>query len=230
VVDVGVATDSVHPVSWRVERFQEAPSASHARSLPASAERSVWVFEPTVPALVLGSAQSPEVADAAAAGIEVVRRHSGGGAVLVVPGDVLWVDVVLPAGDPLWDDDVGRAFGWLGDVWAAALEDLGVATTVHRGALQRSRWSDLVCFAGLGPGELVNRAEEKLVGMAQRRTRAAARFQCAALGRWDPDALLALLVLPDDERAAAAADLRHAARGVGVDLDALVDAFLQHLP
>lgn len=216
-------------MSWRVERFREAPSESHARRLPEAVERSVWVFDPTVPALVLGSAQRIEVVEAMAR-IEVVRRRSGGGAVLVVPGDLLWVDVVLPAGDPLWDDDVGRAFGWLGDVWAAALEALGVATFVHRGALQRSRWSDLVCFAGLGPGELVNDSEEKLVGMAQRRTRDAARFQCAALGHWDPDALLDLLVLPEDERSDATADLRSAARGVGVDLEVLLGAFLQHLP
>jgi lipoate---protein ligase len=228
-VDPDVATDSVHPVSWRVERFREAPSESHARGLPEPAARAVWVFEPTVSALVLGSAQDPEVV-AAATTIEVVRRHSGGGAVLVVPGDVLWVDVILPAGDPLWDDDVGRAFGWLGDVWARALDSLGVTASVHRGALQRSRWSDLVCFAGLGPGELVNEAEEKLVGMAQRRTREAARFQCAVLGRWDPGALVAVLELPDDDRSAATADLRHAARGVGVDLDAVLEAFLQHLP
>lgn len=218
---------------WRVERFREAPSASHARSLPEPAERAVWAFEPTRPALVLGSAQPLEVADAAAcaaAGVEVVQRRSGGGAVLVAPGDVLWVDVILPAGDPLWADDVGRAFGWLGDVWAAALGDLGVATSVHRGALQRSRWSDLVCFAGLGPGELRSPTGEKVVGMAQRRTRGAARFQCAALGRWDPDALLSLLALPDDERAAVEGDLRSAATGAGVDLDALLSAFLRRLP
>ena len=32
----------------------------------------------------------------AAPGVEVVRRRSGGGAVLLVPGEVVWFDVVVP--------------------------------------------------------------------------------------------------------------------------------------
>jgi lipoate-protein ligase A len=150
--------------------------------------------------------------------------------VLVVPGELLWVDVLLPAGDPLWQADVGRAFHWLGDAWAAALDDLGVAVTVHRAGLQRSRWSDLVCFAGLGRGELVDPSGAKVVGISQRRTRTAARFQCAALGRWDASALLDLLVLSPDEQRDASEALAGAAAGVGVGLDALLDALLHRLP
>lgn len=210
-------------MSWSVERFHEAPSASHARPLPAEPTRAIWVFEPTVPALVLGSAQRIEVPPTA---VEVVRRRSGGGAVLVVPGEVLWIDVLLPAGDPLWEEDVGQAFGWLGAVWAAALASLDVATTVHRGALRRSPWSDAACFAGLGPGELLNERGEKVLGLAQRRTRSAARFQCVALTRWDADALAGLLGLSP----AAGDDLRGVAAGVGVPMERLLDAFLAALP
>jgi lipoate-protein ligase A len=225
---VGVATDSVHPVSWGVERFREAPSASHARALPDPAVRAVWVFEPTVPALVLGSTQP--LAVAAAGDVEVVRRRSGGGAVLVVPGDILWVDVLVPAGDELWDDDIGRSFGWLGETWHAALADVGVGTSVHAGALVRTRWSDLVCFAGLGPGELLNDDGEKVVGLSQRRTRDSARFQCAVLARWDPDTLVDLLALSPDDRSEARDDLRTAAAGIGADLDRILEALLQRLP
>ena len=39
----------------------------------------------------------------------------------MVPGEHVWVDVVLPAGDPLADDDVERATWWLGHAWARAL-------------------------------------------------------------------------------------------------------------
>ena len=46
----------------------------------------MWVADPTGPALVLGSAQ-PESDVRAGVDIEVVRRRSGGGAVLVVPGE-----------------------------------------------------------------------------------------------------------------------------------------------
>ena len=62
---------------------------------------------------------------AAAAGMSVARRRSGGGAVLVTPEDPVWIDVWVPAGDPLWRDDVGRAFDWLGDAWVAALGRVG---------------------------------------------------------------------------------------------------------
>ncbi|MGV3758375.1 MAG: lipoyl protein ligase domain-containing protein, partial [Actinomycetota bacterium] len=145
------------PLDWEVEVHEEAPSAFHARSLPEDGRRRAWVCRPERAALVLGSAQRDEVVDGPAcaqAGVEVVRRRSGGGAVLVVPGELLWVDVLVPAGDPRWSPDVGQAFHWLGDVWAAALADVGVPASVHRGPLQRTAWSPLVCFAGLGPGEV----------------------------------------------------------------------------
>jgi hypothetical protein len=70
----------------------------------------------------------------------------------------------------------------------------------------------------------------KVVGISQRRTRAAARFQCAALARWDPSGLLDLLALSPDERVRAGAELARSAAGVGVPLDELLAAFLQHLP
>lgn len=227
--------------SWAVEVFAEAPSAFHARDLPDRPGRAVWVCRPDRSALVLGSAQDGSVADQAAcreAGVEVVRRRSGGGAVLVVPGELLWLDVVLPADDPLWQRDVSRAFLWLGEVWQAALADLGVGADLHRGALVRTPWSDLVCFAGLGTGELTvarpgpGGAAAKVVGLSQRRTRTAARFQCAALLRWDPEALIALLDVgapgpaAPDLRAALAA----AATGLALDHDVLLDAVVTHLP
>jgi lipoate-protein ligase A len=59
----------------------------------------------------------------------------------------------------------------------------------------RTRWSSLVCFSGLGPGE-VHADGRKVVGISQRRTRRWARFQCAAYLHWDPAALVSLLVPP----------------------------------
>ena len=74
-----------------------------------------------------------------------------------------------------------------------ALAACGVgAATVHHGPLMRSEWSGLLCFAGLGPGE-VTVGGRKVVGMSQRRTRAAARFQCVVLAEWDPASLVDLL-------------------------------------
>lgn len=206
-----------------MERRPLSAGAFHALEVPDPAERAVWVAAPSEPALVLGSAQPPSDVRAGAP-IDVVRRRSGGGAVLVVPEDVLWVDLIVPAGDARWDDDVGRAAHWLGAVWVAALAELGVTADVHTGPLVRTRWSAQVCFAGLGPGE-VTIDGRKVVGISQRRTRRAARFQCAALGRWDPAALLDLLDI-----AATATDLEAAAAGTGVPLDDLLTSFLRHLP
>ena len=200
----------------------------HGRPWPDRPVASAWLLDAERPALVLGSTQPLSVVDraaAAAAGLEVVRRHSGGGAVLLRPGTVVWVDVVVPVADPLWTADVGHAFRWLGQVWVEALSALGVEDARwHDGPLVPSRWSRLVCFAGLGPGE-VTVAGRKVVGMSSRRRRDAALFQCAALLRWEPSALVPLLGLD----AGAARELEEAAAGVEVGPDALGHAFLAAL-
>ena len=217
---------------WAVEAWHEPAAAVHHRPMPEPVIRTVWVCDPVDRALVLGSSQPDDHVDRSAcddAGVAVVRRHSGGGAVLVEPDVVLWVDVLIPAGDPLWEPDVGKAFHWLGTAWAEALDDVGIQASVHRGPLVRTRWSDWVCFAGLGPGELTDPSGRKLVGMSQRRTRAGARFQCAALAHWDPAALVGLLAATPPSRAEMTADLADAVAGVG-DLTPLREALLTRLP
>lgn len=218
---------------WAVQHLTGTAAAFHGRELPSRAARRVWVHEVTGPAVVLGSTQPLEAVDhgaADAAGVAVVRRRSGGGAVLVEPGGVVWVDVVVPPGDRLWDDDVARAFAWVGEAWATALHRVGVTgAAVHRGALVSTPWSRLVCFGGLGPGE-VTRHGHKVVGIAQRRTRHGARFQCAVPLVWDPSVLLTLLHLEPGERSRARRDLLGRAAAVTVPADALVEAFLSSLP
>ncbi len=154
----------------------------------------------------------------------VVRRRTGGGAVLVRPGEQLWVDVLLPAGDAMWEDDVGRSFHWLGQVWVDALASLGVDSSWHNGPMVCTPWCRQVCFAGIGSGE-VTVDGRKVVGLAQRRTRAGALFQCAALLRWDPDEMVRLLDL--DPEAAAALPTLAAALPVGAD--DLEEAFLREV-
>lgn len=218
---------------WDVEVARGSAADFHGRDVEPGSGRQVWVQHVDRPALVLGSTQPDDLVDrdaAARAGVEVVRRRSGGGAVLVEPGGTVWVDVVVPPGDPLWDDDVGRAAHWVGEAWAAALARCGVAgAAVHTGGLVTTPWSRQVCFAGMGPGE-VTVGGRKVVGVAQRRTRHGARFQVAALLRWEPEALVALLRLPADEREAAVADLADRAAALPVAGDALVTALLDVLP
>ena len=70
-----------------------------------------------------------------------------------------------------------------------------------------------------------------MVGLAQRRTRAGALFQCAVPCRWDPAPLLAALDLTGEERAAARADLGGAVAAIGPGRgEDLVAALLGHLP
>lgn len=219
------------PEGWEIRRSRGSAGGFHARDLTQPARRAVWIHEVDGPALVLGSTQRQEIVDgeaAARAGVEVVRRRSGGGAVLVEPGGVVWVDLIVPAGDPLGDDDVSRAAQWVGEEWAGALASLGVSGEVHQGGLETTPWSRLVCFAGRGPGEVVV-GGRKVVGVAQRRTRAGARFQCAALLRWEPAILVDLLALVEADRRAAVADLTFAAAPLAVDAPALVTALLDRI-
>jgi lipoate---protein ligase len=215
---------------WEVRRLRGAAAALHAEPMPAEPTRSVWVLEADAPALVLGSTQADELVDHAAAvrrRIEVARRRSGGGVVLVDPATTAWVDVIVPVGDPLWDDDVGRAAHWVGAVWQAALADLGVAPTeVHTAALACGPLGRLVCFGTVGAGEVTTPEGRKVVGVSQRRTRLAARFQCAAYSRWAPEPVSDLLRI-DAEGAAALAD---AAIGTGRSPAEMVEAFVRQLP
>jgi len=218
---------------WRVETVS-GPAAA-LLDPPSPDQRTVRILLPVDRVVVLGSTQPDSDIDqsaAVAAETEVLRRRSGGGAVLVGPGLVLWADVVVPTSDPLWAADVGRAFWWLGDVWAAAIDAAAglPRAEVWRGGLARSRWSARICFAGLGPGE-VTIGGAKVVGLAQRRTRAGAHFQCAVALEWRPLDILALMALDPGARLQASGELATAAIGVGADtVAALIAAFIRHLP
>lgn len=143
----------------------------------------VWWLQPDDTAVVLGSRQSPDIVDTAECarlGIGVVKRRSGGGAVLVVPDQLVWVDIVAPpdgAPDGV-PDDVRGSMIWAGELWQRALASFvgDGDLTVHTGSMVTTPWSDLVCFAGLGPGE-VSLDGRKLVGLSQRRTRNGVRIQ-----------------------------------------------------
>jgi len=216
---------------WPVEHMAGAAADFHARPLPSGDGRLVTVLAADRRALVLGSTQRDDVVDAdavAAAGVDLVRRRSGGGAVLVDPRTTVWIDVDLPVDDPLWTDDVGRSFGWLGQAWAGALGALGLDAGVNPGGMCTTPWSRLVCFAGLGPGE-VTVGGVKAVGLAQRRTRHGARFQTAVNLAWDPAPLLELLALEPAERARATSDLRDAVVAVPGPADRVVAAFIAAL-
>jgi lipoate-protein ligase A len=211
-----------------VERLRGSAAELHHLDWPQPLRRTAWVLEVERPALVLGSGQPDDSVDRAAvdaAGLDVTRRRSGGGAVLIVPGESVWIDALVPRDDPLWSDDVRHAFHWLGDVWVEALAELGVDATVHRGGMVRSPWSELVCFAGLGPGE-VTVDGRKLVGLSQRRTRHGARFQGIVHRRFSAAATADVLAMPSEDRARATKDLDASVTTLDAPGAAIEDAFL----
>jgi len=168
-------------------------------------ERLIDVVElvPTSPAVVLGSTQQLDIVDVEAArdaGFAVARRRSGGGIVVVDSSTARWLDITIGREHPMWDDDVVRASKWVGDAWRRAVigtaptgtaptvgvAPAGTAPTVGvASATDRRRDGSVLCFWGLGPGE-VTISGAKLVGLSQRRTRDGARFQCQFHTAWRP--------------------------------------------
>ena len=199
---------------WRVQHHSGDVGAFHARGMPAG--RTATFFRADSPTLVLGSSQRRDSVDDEAAaqhGVDVVRRRSGGGGVLLWPDEFVWLDLEIPATDALWSNDIGRSMWWVGEFWRAALADSEPRASVHRGRMQRTRWSSDVCFAGTGPGEVMADTA-KLVGISQRRTREAARFQSMVHLRWRPEVVASLVadkppiadLVPIVRTAAASAD------------------------
>lgn len=194
--------------------------------------RQVVFADVQTPAVVLGSSQQPSVLDDRAvrrAGLEVAVRRSGGGAVLLAPDAALWVDLMLPAGDDLWDDDIRKAPLWVGRTWKRALASMGVEAVVHTGPPDPGPWGRVVCMAGIAPGEVTVRGL-KAVGVAQRRTRDAALFQTVALLAWEPDEMVAAMALRGPDRTSLTRELVASAAGLAVDPTALEEALVASLP
>lgn len=185
---------------FSVEHLVVDAASAHGRAVPDPASPVVWWFDLDGPALALGSRQSVDQVDPThLVDAVVVRRRSGGGAVWLEPGAQLWVDVVVPVGDPRWRDDVRASMIVIGDAWRRALVASGLPEDrleVHTGGVEGGPWSDVVCFAGIGPGE-VTWDRRKLVGISQRRTRSAARFQCTVHRRWAPTRWVDAFARPD---------------------------------
>lgn len=187
------------PARYSLERSSASVADFHARPVPIPPDCAIWWHDVADRALVLGSTQRDDVVDSEAcerAGVDVVRRRSGGGAVLLVPGTVEWIDVIVPRGSAGWADDVHAPMRWLGRHLAAVLiADLDVdpgRVEVHEGPMVTTPWSSTICFDGLGAGEVLLDGA-KLVGISQRRTREAARLQCCWYTATDPELLVSLL-------------------------------------
>jgi lipoate-protein ligase A len=201
-----------------VQGAREVPGAFDVEPF-RSAGRRVVLRDVVEAAVVIGSAQPSSVVDADRAsrrGVSVVRRRSGGAAVLLQPGAQVWADLWVPRDDPLWALEPRASAAVAGEWWARALGAASLAgaggLSVHRGGSVPAPGSDVVCFAGVGPGEVVQEGR-KVVGLAQWRSREGVLVHGCAYRRWDPEPLIDLLDLPWTTRHALAGSLRTAALG-----------------
>lgn len=214
---------------WRVAVVTTAAGDLHSLDLSevCGGERHVVVCVPTRPALVLGSTQPDDGIDAraaSAAGVEVVRRRSGGGAVWVHPDDSVWIDLWVPRGDPLWTDDVSASMLFAGDAFVAAIGG-APGLQVWRERFVAGQHGRTVCFASMAPGEVVG-PSGKVVGMSQRRDRHGARVQCIAYRRWHPTDWSRLFVDDEIRRAADALPVTC----IDCDADVMSDRLVSVLP
>jgi lipoate-protein ligase A len=205
-------------------------------------------------ALVLGVGQRDEVVDsvaAAAAGVEVVRRSSGG-AVVLANEALLALDVAVPEDHPRAGRDVVAAYRWLGEAFAAALRlsapraapaiklvevdqarrDQQAQREAAPGSPQAQR--GLACFGVLSPYEVMldgaaredgedGRPARKLVGLSQVRKRGVVLFQAGVYMRFRGVDLAARLALPPASRGPLADELdRRIAALSGVGIDSRV--------
>ncbi len=191
------------------------------------------------PALIRGVFQPPEEINTAACArhsIPLIRRRSGGTAVLVGPR-FLSLDIALPPGHRLAPPDVTGAYRWLGEAWLTTMRHLGVADArlvtveeVRARPYQPVRHPVLgapvsdealvrrACFGSLSPYEVAV-GPRKLVGLSQVRRRPGVLFQVGIPLRWEADLLADLLAHDASEQARLQALLRARALGLADVLD-----------
>ena len=192
----------------QIERATELISG--AAAVPAL--RWYWALRPT---LILGVFQPAELINSAAAdvaGVPIVRRRSGGTAVLAGP-PLLSVDIAVPFGHKLAPPDVTESYHWLGQLWLDTLVTLGlqgarlvtidearqnpyrpVRHNAPEQELSDDQLAGLACYASLSPYEVAI-GKQKIVGLAQVRRRGVALYQVGLPLSWDSTLLASLLTL-----------------------------------
>jgi lipoate-protein ligase A len=195
----------------------------------------LWL--PSSSAVVLGLGmrhRRDEVVDVvrcAQAGLDVLERRAGGGAVLV-DAHMVCGAICAPLPAARIADDVTESYRWLGEHLLSGLHALGVADarrvevaearadsqSQKAGSDPSARLLPSACYGGLSPHEIVV-GGAKLVGLAQIRRRHAVLFQYGILLR-DQSPLADVLEVPDE---ASRAQLRAALQRRTVGLAQLLD-------
>ena len=130
--------------SWSIKRSEGSVAARHL-TLPTFESRQIIIHEIDKPTMVFGTTQK-NMSLEAAIDCDYVYRKSGGGAVFLEPGKVLWVDFVVPREDPLWCDDIRRSSVWLGELWVSAMKEIGLYGKVYSEEIRKTE-KKVVTFA-----------------------------------------------------------------------------------
>jgi lipoate-protein ligase A len=210
--------------SWNIKRPEGSVADRHL-TFPTFESRQIIIHEIDKPTMVFGTAQK-DMSLEVAIECDYVYRKSGGGAVFLEPGKVLWVDFVVPREDPLWCNDIRHSSVWLGELWVRAMKNIGLNGKVHNEEIRKTELSRLVCFAGLATGE-VTVSGKKAVGISQRRTREGAWFQCAALFSWPAERIAQLLQMEPTKKVVD--DLLELAAPIRADPDELLLSLIKSL-
>ncbi|HEY7931041.1 MAG TPA: hypothetical protein VIC81_02105 [Acidimicrobiales bacterium] len=129
-------------------------------------DATMFVVHPSAPLLVLGGNQSANVLSDAGRRWPIRRRRGGGGVVSLAPDD-LWIDFWIPRDDPRWRSDVRAASIVVGEWWSSVLNEvLDLTSNVHREGVAGDPALSVACFAGSGPGEVFVDGR-KAVGVTQ---------------------------------------------------------------
>ena len=135
------------------------------RNLPEATALVVHVSETFH---ILGSTQQATLLSQP---VDNLRQRRGGGGVVRIEPDDVWLDLWIPRDDPRYIDDVTDMAVQVGKWWAGAL-DYYLETPVEVATSMEVLRGDYAaaCFAGRGPGEVFG-GTRKLVGVTQWRVR-----------------------------------------------------------
>jgi lipoate-protein ligase A len=201
-----------------------------------------WQYDQA--AVIMGCSQRPDegqVHRAESAGLPLIRRRSGGGAVFAGPW-MLSVTVFIPPEHPLAEQNIIEIFSWLEQIWIDTLTTCSVPCKgVDQAMIDQSKIisqeQDLkwACYASLSHGEIVSNDGRKLVGLAQIRKRKGIAL-VSGLHLYPCDwGRLSAIVVDDSQQGVALEQLNSDAQslsGIPVEqlLPDIISTFLDRMP
>jgi lipoate-protein ligase A len=140
-------------------------------ALRALVAPTMLIVRPSEPTVVLGGSQSLNVIGEEHRSDFALRRRRGGGGLVMLQPDDVWIDWWIPTTDARWSSDVRVASRRVGEWWCNVLSPrIDREVLVHEGSLTGSASWRVACFAGRGPGEIFV-DDRKVVGVSQWRVR-----------------------------------------------------------